>query len=103
LRYETISSDPLPAQHTIIFFLLSSSFSPIGICRKVREELKTRRKESEMDREELLKKLADQKLAYYQSIGLAPFKSGQLVSESLESWQKMPTEKLEELLETPVY
>ncbi|MCX5861043.1 MAG: hypothetical protein WCG29_00715 [Desulfomonile sp.] len=56
-----------------------------------------------MDREELLKKLADQKLAYYQSIGLAPFKSGQLVSESLESWKQLPTEKLEELLDIPAY
>ena len=64
---------------------------------------KTPREESKVDREELLKKLADQKLAYYQSIGLAPFKSGQLVSESLESWKQLPTEKLEELLDIPAY
>jgi hypothetical protein len=32
-------------------------------------------------------------------MGLSPFKCGQVVAETLESWEKLPTEKLEELIE----
>jgi len=52
-----------------------------------------------MEREDLLKKLSEERLAYFQSMGLSPFKCGQVVAETLESWEKLPTEKLEELME----
>jgi hypothetical protein len=51
-----------------------------------------------MEREELLKKLAQDKHDHYEAIGLPPFKCQQLVNESMESWKKMSAEDLEDLL-----
>ena len=52
-----------------------------------------------MQREELLRKLADQKNRDLEMMGLPPFKCQQVVAESVAAWEKMPTEKLQELLE----
>jgi len=54
--------------------------------------------QTEMNREDLLKKLAEDKLNYYEAIGLPPFKCRQLVNESLEAWKKMSAEELKEQL-----
>lgn len=51
-----------------------------------------------MNREELLKKLAEDKFNHYETIGLPPFKCRQLVNESMETWKKMSVEELEQLL-----
>jgi hypothetical protein len=52
-----------------------------------------------MDRSELLKKLYDRKLEHWQSRGLSPVKSSQLVSEKMADWKKLSDEQLRELLE----
>ncbi len=51
-----------------------------------------------MTREELLKKLAEDKFNHYEAIGLPPFKCRQLVNETMEAWKKMREEDLEQLL-----
>lgn len=51
-----------------------------------------------MKRDELLKKLAENKFNHYEAIGLPPFKCRQLVTESLEAWKKMSAEELKEQL-----
>ena len=51
-----------------------------------------------MTREELLKKLAEDKLNHYEAIGLPPFKCQQLVNESMVAWKKMTKEDLEQQL-----
>lgn len=51
-----------------------------------------------MNREDLLKKLAEDKLNHYEAIGLPPFKCRQLVNESMETWKKMSVEELEQQL-----
>ena len=56
-----------------------------------------------MDRDELLKKLADDTLNHYQAIGLPPFKCQQLVNEGMEEWKKLPVETLRELLDQGKY
>ena len=54
--------------------------------------------DTEMNREDLLKKLAEDKFNHYESIGLPPFKCRQLVNESMDAWKKMSVEDLEQLL-----
>jgi hypothetical protein len=54
--------------------------------------------ETLMNREDLLKKLAEDKLNHYEAIGLPPFKCRQLVNESMETWKKMSVEELEQQL-----
>lgn len=56
-----------------------------------------------MDRHDMLKKLADDTLKHYESIGLPPFKCQQLVNEGMEEWKKLPVEKLRELLDQGQY
>lgn len=52
-----------------------------------------------MDRAGLLKQLSDRKLEHWQSRGLSPVKSRQLVSEKMESWKILSDEQLQEILE----
>jgi hypothetical protein len=56
-----------------------------------------------MERDELLEKLAKERFAYYESIGLPPFKCRQVVNESLEEGRKLSVERLRELLEEGHY
>ncbi len=52
-----------------------------------------------MQREELLRKLVDDKNRDLELMGLPPFKCQQVVAESVDAWEKLPTEKLQDLLE----
>jgi hypothetical protein len=52
-----------------------------------------------MDRAALLKQLSDRKLGHWQSRGLSPVKSRQLVSEKMQVWKIMSDEELQKLLE----
>jgi hypothetical protein len=52
-----------------------------------------------MNREELLRKLVDAKRREMEMVGLPPYKCQQVVAESVAAWDKMPTEKLQELLD----
>lgn len=52
-----------------------------------------------MDRAALLKQLSDRKLEHWQSRGLSPVKSRQLVSEKMKAWKRLPDEDLQKLLE----
>ncbi len=52
-----------------------------------------------MDRADLLKRLSDRKLEHWESRGLSPVKSRQLVSEKMADWKKLTDEQLRKLLE----
>ncbi len=52
-----------------------------------------------MDRAALLQQLSDRKLEHWQSRGLSPVKSRQLVSEKMKAWKILTDEQLQELLE----
>ncbi len=52
-----------------------------------------------MDRAALLKQLSDRAFEHWQSRGLSPVKSRQLVAESMESWKTLSDEQLQKLLE----
>lgn len=56
-----------------------------------------------MERDELLRKLAEGRYAYFECAGLPAYKCQQLVAENMEYWEKMPTEKLQELLDREEY
>jgi hypothetical protein len=52
-----------------------------------------------MDRFELLKRLSDRKQEHWQSRGLSPVKSRQLVNEKMADWKKLTDDQLQKLLE----
>jgi hypothetical protein len=52
-----------------------------------------------MDRAALLKQLSDRKLEHWQSRGLSPVKSRQLVLEKMKAWKILTDEQLTKLLE----
>ncbi len=53
------------------------------------------------DRIALLKKLSDERFEHFQAMGLPPFKCRQLVAEKADEWEKLPTERLQQLVEEP--
>jgi hypothetical protein len=52
-----------------------------------------------MDRATLLKELSDRKLEHWQSRGLSPVKSRQLMLEKMKAWKILSDEELQKLLE----
>jgi hypothetical protein len=52
-----------------------------------------------MDRAALLKQLSDRKLDHWQSRGLSPVKSRQLVLENMKAWKILTDEQLTKLLD----
>jgi|WetSurSiteA1Bulk_404760.scaffolds.fasta_scaffold144201_1 hypothetical protein len=52
-----------------------------------------------MDRAALLKQLSDRKLEHWQSRGLSPVKSRQLVLENMKVWKILTDEQLTKLLD----
>jgi hypothetical protein len=52
-----------------------------------------------MDRAALLKQLSDRKLEHWQSRGLSPVKSRQLVLEKMKAWKILTDEQLTKLLD----
>jgi len=54
--------------------------------------------DGDMTKEELLKKLADDKFNHFESTGLPPHKCRQIVAESINFWKKLPVEELEKIL-----
>jgi hypothetical protein len=52
-----------------------------------------------MDRAALLRQLSDRKLEHWQSRGLSPVKSRQLVLEKMEVWKILSDDQLQKLLE----
>ncbi len=52
-----------------------------------------------MDRAALLKQLSDRKLDHWQSRGLSPVKSRQLVLEKMKAWKILTDEQLTKLLD----
>lgn len=54
-----------------------------------------------MDRTALLNQLSDKTYEYFQWMGLSPVKCRQLVAERMQTWRKLPTDKLQELLDSP--
>ena len=51
-----------------------------------------------MDRAVLLKQLSDRKLEHWQSRGLSPVKSRQLLLEKMKAWKTLSNEELQNLL-----
>lgn len=54
-----------------------------------------------MDRTALLNELSKKTFDYFQWVGLSPVKCNQLVAERMQTWRKLPDEKLQELLDSP--
>jgi len=52
-----------------------------------------------VERQDILKKLAEGKLQAMEIVGLPPFKCQQVVAETLQAWEKLSMEKLVEILE----
>ncbi len=52
-----------------------------------------------MEQIELLQKLARECFNHFQAQGFSPFKCKQLVAENMQSWKKLPTERIRQMIE----
>jgi hypothetical protein len=94
-EYEATTRGPTKTQVGAAFAPKASSlFERKPVSHPARKEPR-----SPMQRKELVRKLVDRKNRDLEMMGLPPYKSQQVVAESVAAWEKLPTEKLQEILD----